>query len=70
MRVAKLFIWRHIPASNIVSKSISKDGGRSSYRGLLKVIKGAQQVKSRVQCDALLLDAQSRTDTYPTVDVA
>lgn len=55
--------------SNIVSKSVSKDGGRTSYRGLLKVIKGAQHVKSRVQCDALLLDPQSRTDTYPTVDV-
>jgi len=55
--------------SNIVSKSVSKDGGRTSYRGLLKVIKGAQHVKSRVQCDALLLDPQSRTDTYPTVEV-
>lgn len=55
--------------SNIVSKSISKDGGRASYRGLLKVIKGAQRVKSRVQCDALILDPLSRTDTYPTIQV-
>jgi Fe-S cluster assembly protein SufB len=55
--------------SNIVSKSISKEGGRASYRGLLKVAKGAVGVKSKVQCDALLLDAASRSDTYPTVDV-
>lgn len=55
--------------SNIVSKSISKDGGRSSYRGLLKVLKKAKNVTSRVQCDALLLDDISRTDTYPTVDI-
>ncbi|HZW60820.1 MAG TPA: Fe-S cluster assembly protein SufB [Candidatus Babeliales bacterium] len=55
--------------SNIVSKSISKEGGRSSYRGLLKVIKGAHGAKSKVQCDALLLDEHSRSDTYPTVDV-
>lgn len=55
--------------SHIVSKSICKDGGRSSYRGLLAVAKGAQQCRSRVQCDALLLDKHSRSDTYPTVDV-
>lgn len=55
--------------STIVSKSISKAGGRTSYRGLLKVVKGAHNVVSRVQCDALLLDKYSRTDTYPTVDV-
>ncbi len=55
--------------SSIVSKSISKHGGRTSYRGLLKVAKGAMHVKARVQCDALLLDELSRTDTYPTVTV-
>ena len=55
--------------SNIIAKSISKDGGRSSYRGLLKVIKGAHQVKSKVQCDALIFDDISRTDTYPTIDI-
>lgn len=55
--------------SNIVSKSISKEGGRASYRGLLKVVKGAVGVRSKVQCDALLLDAISRTDTYPTIDI-
>lgn len=56
--------------SNIVSKSISKAGGRASYRGLLKIGKNAHKAKSRVQCDALLLDELSRSDTYPTVDVA
>ncbi len=56
--------------SNIISKSISKDGGRSSYRGLLKVVKGARHSKSKVQCDALILDKTSRSDTYPTVDVS
>jgi Fe-S cluster assembly protein SufB len=54
-------------SSNIIAKSISKSGGRSSYRGLLKVIRGAHSVNSRVQCDALLLDDLSRTDTYPTM---
>lgn len=56
--------------SHIVSKSISKQGGRSSYRGLLKIAKQADNAQSRVQCDALLLDDRSRSDTYPTVLVA
>jgi Fe-S cluster assembly protein SufB len=56
-------------SSNIVSKSISKQGGRSSYRGLLKITKRATDSYARVQCDALLLDDNSRSDTYPTVDV-
>lgn len=56
-------------SSKITSKSISKDGGRSSYRGLLKVYKGATNVKSNVACDALLLDPESRSDTYPTIEV-
>ncbi len=55
--------------STIVSKSISKNGGRSSYRGLLKIVPKASDVVARVQCDALLLDGKSRSDTYPTVDV-
>ncbi|MHA2105323.1 MAG: Fe-S cluster assembly protein SufB [Candidatus Hodarchaeales archaeon] len=55
--------------SRIVSKSISKFGGRSTYRGLLKVAKGATGVKSSVQCDALLLDDESRTDTYPYMEI-
>ena len=56
-------------SSNIVSKSLSKDGGRTTYRGLLKVIAGLENVVARVQCDALLFDELSRTDTYPTVDI-
>ena len=55
--------------SNIISKSISKDGGRASYRGLLKVIKGAHDAQSTVQCEALILDEHSRSDTYPTVEI-
>ena len=55
--------------SKITSKSISKDGGRASYRGLLKVYKGAEGASSHVQCDALLLDDKSRTDTYPYIEV-
>src|SRR5437899_4543038 len=56
-------------SSNIVSKSISKNGGRTSYRGLVKVYPGAKNSKSFVRCDALLLDEQSRSDTYPTTEV-
>jgi Fe-S cluster assembly protein SufB len=55
--------------SNIFAKSISKDGGRSSYRGLLEVAKGATGAKSKVVCDALLLDEDSRSDTYPTIRI-
>jgi Fe-S cluster assembly protein SufB len=54
--------------SQIISKSISKDGGRASYRGLLKIVEGADNVKSNVVCDALLLDDRSRSDTYPTIE--
>ena len=56
-------------SSQIVSKSISKGSGRSTYRGLLKVNKGATNVKSNVRCDALLLDEASRTDTYPYIEI-
>ncbi len=55
--------------SNIFAKSISKNGGRSSYRGLLEVAKGAHGAKSKVVCDALLLDEHSRSDTYPTIRI-
>ena len=55
--------------SRIISKSISKGGGRSSYRGLLKVHKGARNSKSNVVCDALLLDEHSRSDTYPYIEI-
>ena len=57
------------PRSKIVSTSISKDGGRASYRGLLRVAKGAHHSKSNVVCDALLLDEQSRSDTYPYIEI-
>ena len=56
--------------SNVLSKSISKDGGRSSYRGLVKVLPKAHDCKINVVCDALLLDEDSRSDTYPTMEVA
>src|SRR5919198_2512672 len=55
--------------STITSKSISKDGGRASYRGLLEVAPGARESKSKVVCDALLLDEESRSDTYPTIRI-
>ena len=55
--------------SKIVSKSISKNGGRSSYRGLLKVAPGAVHSSSSVVCDALLLDEASRSDTYPYIEI-
>ncbi|HWE62300.1 MAG TPA: Fe-S cluster assembly protein SufB [Chloroflexota bacterium] len=56
-------------SSLITSKSISKGTGRASYRGLLKVEKGAHSSKSTVVCDALLLDESSRTDTYPYIEI-
>jgi Fe-S cluster assembly protein SufB len=55
--------------SLITSKSISKDGGRSSYRGLIKVTAGATGSRSKVVCDALILDEASRSDTYPVMEV-
>jgi Fe-S cluster assembly protein SufB len=56
-------------SSVITSKSISKDGGRASYRGLLEVAKGAHGSRSKVVCDALILDEDSRTDTYPYIRI-
>jgi Fe-S cluster assembly protein SufB len=55
--------------SVINSKSVSKDGGRTSYRGQLKVYPGAKGVKSTVRCDALILDGDSRSDTYPLMEI-
>lgn len=55
--------------SKILSKSISKDGGRTSYRGLVRVEEDAAQCKSHVQCDALILDEDSISDTYPYMEV-
>jgi Fe-S cluster assembly protein SufB len=56
-------------SSKVVSKSISKDGGRAGYRGLVKVVKGAVDCKSTVNCDALILDEHSRSDTYPYMEI-
>ncbi len=55
--------------SIIDSKSISKDGGRTTYRGLVRVEEGAHNVKSHVRCDALILDEESRSDTYPYMEI-
>ena len=55
--------------SSIVSKSISKGTGRSSYRGLAKVYEGASHAKSNVECDALLINETARTDTYPYIEI-
>jgi Fe-S cluster assembly protein SufB len=55
--------------SKIISKSISKDGGRAGYRGLVKVVKGAVNCRSTVNCDALILDEESRSDTYPYMEI-
>jgi len=55
--------------SRIISKSIAKETGRTSYRGLVRVPRGMTGVKSNVVCDALLLDERSRSDTYPTMDI-
>ncbi len=56
-------------SSRVISKSISKGGGRSSYRGLAKVEKGATNCKTNVICDALILDPGSRSDTYPYIEI-
>lgn len=56
-------------SSTITSKSISMAGGRASYRGLVRVLPGATSAKTRVVCDALLLDDASRSDTYPTMNI-
>ncbi|MBK9049516.1 MAG: Fe-S cluster assembly protein SufB [Chloroflexi bacterium] len=64
-------VVHHAPhtTSRIISKSISKGGGRASYRGLLKIDEGAHHTKSNVVCDALLLDEASRSDTYPYIEI-
>ena len=56
-------------SGRIISKSISKNGGRASYRGLVKVEPGAKKSKSNVVCDALILDPRSRSDTYPYIEI-
>jgi Fe-S cluster assembly protein SufB len=66
---AKLVHCAPDTSGRIVSKSISKNGGRASYRGLVKVQRGAERSKSNVVCDALILDPKSRSDTYPYIEV-
>ncbi|MEE2781292.1 MAG: Fe-S cluster assembly protein SufB [Planctomycetota bacterium] len=66
---AKLVHCAPHTTGQIISKSISKNGGRSSYRGLVKVEEGATQSKSSVVCDALILDEKSRSDTYPYIEI-
>ena len=65
----KMYHFAPNTTSKVTSKSISKAGGRASFRGLLKVYKGSKGVKSNTVCDALLLDPQSRSDTYPTIEI-
>jgi len=67
---AKLVHCAPHTTGQIISKSISKDGGRASYRGLVRVEHGAKDVKCNVVCDALILDDKSRSDTYPYIEVA
>ncbi len=55
--------------SQIISKSISRNAGRSSYRGLVKIYEGAERARSNVECDALLLNENSRTDTFPYIEI-
>ncbi len=56
-------------SSKIISKSISKDGGRAAFRGLVKMVKGVKGAKTHVQCDALILDDDSHATTYPTMQI-
>ena len=67
---AKLVHCAPNTTGQIISKSISKNGGRSSYRGLVKVEQGAKNAKCKVVCDALILDSKSRSDTYPYIEIA
>lgn len=66
---AKMFHFAPNTSSRIVSKSISKDGGRTSYRGLVQIMPGAKNSSVYVSCDALLLDEASRSDTYPSMRI-
>lgn len=66
---AKLVFAAPNTSGTIISKSVSKNGGRSSYRGLIKVFPQADNIKVNVRCDALLLDEKSRSDTYPTMEI-
>jgi Fe-S cluster assembly protein SufB len=65
----KMIHFAPYTTSKITSKSISRGGGRTSFRGLLKVYNGAHGSRSNAVCDALLLDPQSRSDTYPYIEI-
>lgn len=65
----KLIFAASNTGGSIVSKSISRGAGRSSYRGLIRVYEGAKRVKVNVECDALLINEESRTDTYPYMEI-
>ncbi|MFO0820269.1 MAG: Fe-S cluster assembly protein SufB [Pirellulales bacterium] len=67
---AKLVHCAPNTTGQIISKSISKNGGRASYRGLVRVEKGAKNAKCNVVCDALILDPRSQSDTFPYIEVA
>lgn len=66
---AKMIHMAPYTNSSIISKSISRNGGRSSYRGLIQIIEGAKYAANTVRCDALLIDQTSRSDTYPYSDI-
>jgi Fe-S cluster assembly protein SufB len=66
---AKIIHMAPNTTSQITSKSVSKDGGRTTYRGLLKIEKGCRNVKSNVTCDALILDDKSASDTVPYMEI-
>jgi len=66
---AKLIHAAPYTTGTVTSKSVSKDGGRTTYRGQLRIVKGAHHAKATVLCDALLLDEHSRSDTYPYVEI-
>lgn len=66
---AKMVHMASDTTSRVISKSIAKDGGRTTYRGLVHIASGAKNAKASVVCDALLLDGDSRSDTYPTMRV-
>lgn len=66
---AKMFHFAPNTSSRIISKSIAKDGGRTSYRGLVQVMPGATNSSVYVSCDALIIDEKSRSDTYPDMRI-
>jgi len=66
---AKMIHFAPQTSSRIISKSIAKEGGRTSYRGLVQIRPEAKQSSTYVTCDALLIDEKSRSDTYPTMKI-